>query len=158
MGRRKKSIAEKEVAGNPNRRPLPAVVKPSDIGRLPAVPPRGLCNSARAHWRSVRMLGEHLREEDMHAVVSLCVTFARLTQFYKILQSDFRNSSHAAGGGCVTKGSHGKRLNPLLPHVLDLEKEYRQQLNNLGLTPRSRIDLNLTRGVGLDAPPDAEFS
>lgn len=152
----KKSISERELGGAAvvGVR-LPAVVKPRKSG-LPSTPPSGMGPAAVGMYRNIRNTAWWLLEEDVQYVMSLCLKFQRADNVRKGLREweKRRGGDPLSAGGMMLEGDYGWRINPLLPELNKLETAIDKQLEAIGLTPRARIQLNLSDSTGDDSTVD----
>lgn len=150
-GRNKKSLSERELCGNPSGRKLARIRLRKDFpddNRLSAKPPFGLSNEGRAFYAEVRRLAYWLTPEDAHFVRSMCLKFDRVEKIRRgIAVWEKSSDDEREAGGMLIETGTGYKLNPLLAELRFVESALDKQLDDIGLTPRARVALNLSRGI-----------
>ena len=125
---RKKTSAERDLSGNPSRRPT--IPRPKAAPGIPRMP-KGLPEDAQAEWkRVIAILGDEdrLSKHDGGLILHHVMLFARLCECQRIITT----------GGIMVKGQRGTVKNPCVQLERSYSQLYLKSTEVLGIDPRRR--------------------
>ena len=126
-GHNRKTVAVKEIEGNPGKRPL-VRLEPESGGALPTCP-GWLDPEAKREWRRVcRELG-NLTKKDRAVLAGYCSAYARWRKAEESLNEE----------GLTQEARHGDAPRPEVKIAVDALTQMKAFAVELGLTPRSRV-------------------